>query len=73
MVGTGVSPLLGAWSVFSVLRILIAPLLAIGFGLATVFAPSRSPRLALLAATVTEAVMFGGWVTALWLRWLQTR
>jgi hypothetical protein len=73
VVGGGARPIFGAWSAFSVLRILIAPLLAIGFGLATVFAPSRSPRLALLAATVTEALVFGSWVTALWLRWLQTR
>ena len=47
--------------------------LALGFGLATVFAPSRSPRLALLAATLAEAGVFGGWVAALGLRWLQTR
>jgi hypothetical protein len=70
---SGGSPLLGAWSAFSVLRILVAPLLAIGFGLATVFAPSRFPRLALLAATLAEAAVVGGWVAALWLRWLQTR
>ena len=42
-VWSGASTLLGAWSAFSVLRILVAPLLALGFGLATVFAPSRSP------------------------------
>ena len=72
-VWSGASTLLGAWSAFSVLRILVAPLLALGFGLATVFAPSRSPRLALLAATLAEAGVFGGWVAALGLRWLQTR
>ena len=72
-VWSGASTLLGAWSAFSVLRILVAPFLALGFGLATVFAPSRSPRLALLAATLAEAAVFGGWVAALWLRWLQTR
>jgi hypothetical protein len=68
-----VGPLLGVGSAFDVLRIFGAPLLALGFGLATVFAPSRFPRLALLAATVTEAAVFGGRVAALWLRWLQTR
>ena len=72
-VWNGASTLLGASSAFSVLRILVAPLLALGFGLATVFAPSRSSRLALLAATLAEAGVFGGWVAALWLRWLQTR
>jgi len=73
VVWSGESPFLGAWSAFSVLRILVAPLLVVGFGLATVFAPSRFPRLALLAATLAEAAVFGGWILALWLRWLQTR
>ena len=71
--GTDRSLLPAVWSAFGVLRILVAPLLALGFGLATVFAPSRSPRLALLAAALTEVAVFGGWVAALGLRWLQTR
>ena len=71
--GTDRSLLPAVWSAFGVLRILVAPLLALGFGLATVFAPSRSPRLALLAAALTEVAVFGGWVAALGLRWFQTR
>jgi hypothetical protein len=70
---TGASRALGAWSAFGVLRILVAPLLALGFGLATVFSPTRPSRLLLLAATLVELAVFGGWVAALWIRWLQTR
>jgi Kef-type K+ transport system membrane component KefB len=42
------------------LRILIAPLFALAFAVSTAFAPSRNPRLALLAATATEAIVFCG-------------
>ena len=42
------------------LRILIAPLFALAFAVSTAFAPSRNPRLALLAATATEAMVFCG-------------
>jgi hypothetical protein len=40
------------------LRILIAPMFALAFAVATVFAPSRNPQLALLAATAMETVVF---------------
>src|SRR5262245_32463683 len=49
-----------AWAAVASLRILIAPLFALAFAVSTVFAPSRNPRLALLAATAMEAVVFGG-------------
>jgi len=41
----------------SVLRILVAPLLALTFLVCALFTPHRSPRLALLAATAMEAVV----------------
>jgi hypothetical protein len=46
---------LAQWAALSVLRILVAPLLALTFLLCTVLAPQGSPRRALLAATVLEA------------------
>lgn len=48
---------LATWAAFAVLRILVAPVLAL-----TIFAPHRSARPALLAATVTEAAVsaYGG-------------
>jgi len=48
------SPLLHSWSAFAVLRILVAPLFAIFFLLSGLFAPSRSARISLIAATVIE-------------------
>jgi len=45
---------LATWAGFSVLRILIAPLLALTFLVCTIFSPYRSPRVTLLAATVME-------------------
>jgi hypothetical protein len=45
---------LATWAAFSVLRILVAPLLAITFLVCTLFSPYRFPRVALLAATVME-------------------
>lgn len=55
---------LAAWAAFSVLRILVAPLLALTFLVCTIFSPYRSPRIALLAATVMEGVVtaYGGTV-----------
>lgn len=49
---------------FSVLRILVAPLFAIGFLLFAVFCPYRSPRLAFLAGSAAELVAsaYGGLV-----------
>jgi len=49
-----------AWSAFAIPRIIVAPLFALGFFLATIFAPNRSARIALFVATVLEAVAFGG-------------
>jgi hypothetical protein len=48
----------------AVLRILAAPLLALTFLVCTVCSPHRSPRLALLAATLMEAAVsaYGGYV-----------
>ena len=48
-----------AWSAFAILRIIVAPLFALGFLLATIFAPNRSARIALLVATLLEAVAVG--------------
>jgi hypothetical protein len=46
---------LATWAGFSVLRFLVAPLLALMFLVCTVLSPYRFPRLAFLAATVMEA------------------
>ena len=53
---------LATWAGFSVLRILIAPLLALTFLVCTIFSPYRSPRVTLLAATVMEGAVstYGG-------------
>src|SRR5688572_27349702 len=47
------------WSFLAVLRILIAPLLAIAWFVAVVMAPARGPRLALLVACAVETAVFG--------------
>jgi hypothetical protein len=53
---------LTTWADFSVLRILVAPLLALTFLVCAIFSPHRSPRFTLLAATVMEAAVstYGG-------------
>jgi hypothetical protein len=56
----GASSVGSAWAAVASLRILIAPLFALAFAVSTVFAPSRNPRLALLAATAMEALLFCG-------------
>jgi hypothetical protein len=48
-----------AWGAFAVLRLIVAPLFALGFFLATIFAPSRPARISLFVATAIEAVAFG--------------
>lgn len=48
---------LATWAIFSVLRILVAPLLALSSLLCTLLAPYRSPRFTLLTATVMEAAV----------------
>ena|SRR5437867_1129602 len=55
---------LAAWDVLSVLRILVAPLLALIFLVCAVVSPQRSSRFALLFATVVEAAVsaYGGFV-----------
>jgi hypothetical protein len=55
---------LAAWAGLSVLRILIAPLLALTFLVCTVFSPYRFPRVAFLTATGMEAAVsaYGGLV-----------
>ena len=59
----GPSPV-ATWAALSVLRILVAPLLALAFLMCTVFSPYRPPRLALLATTAAEVVVsaYGGFV-----------
>jgi hypothetical protein len=57
----------GAGSALTLIRILLAPLLSAAFFLAVLFAPTRSARLALLAATVIEAGVFV-WVALAWWR-----
>jgi hypothetical protein len=42
------------WPALAVLRILVAPLFALAFLVSALFAPSRIPRIALLAATSLE-------------------
>ena len=53
---------LATWAGISVLRILVAPLLALTFLVCTVLSPHRSPRCAFLTATVMEAAVsvYGG-------------
>ncbi len=52
------------WAALSVLRILVAPLLALTCLVCTVLSPYRVPRLALLAATAIEVAVsaYGGFV-----------
>jgi hypothetical protein len=60
---------LQAWSAFAVLRILVAPLFAILWLLSGLFAPNRSARLSLLAASMIETAAFAyvayGWFHSL--------
>jgi len=55
---------LATWAGLSVLRILVAPLLALTFLVCTVLAPYRFPRFAFLAGTLMEAAVcaYGGLV-----------
>ena len=57
-VGRHATPsILATWAGLSVLRILVAPLLALTFLVCALFTPYRSPRFALLAATAMEAAV----------------
>ena len=55
---------LATWAALSVLRILIAPLLALMFLVSAGLSPHRLPRLVLLAAAIVEAAVsaYGGFV-----------
>ena len=55
---------LATWATLSVLRILLAPILALTFLVCAVFSPYRSSRFAFLAATLMEAAAsaYGGFV-----------
>ena len=55
---------IATWAALSVLRILVAPLLALIFLVCAVVSPQRSSRFALLFATVVEAAVsaYGGFV-----------
>ena len=64
------NPTLRSWSMIAPLRILVAPLLALFFLLSGLFAPARSPRLTLLAASATEIISFAC-VALVW--WRSTR
>jgi len=61
---TAPSPL-ATWGAFSVLRILLAPVLAPAFLISGLLSPHRSPRFALLAATVIE-VAVGAYAAFVW-------
>jgi hypothetical protein len=66
-VGRHATPsLLATWAGISVLRILVAPLLALTFLVCAVLSPHRLPRFAFLTATVMEVAVsaYGG---AVWL------
>jgi len=56
---------LATWADLSVLRILLAPVLAPAFLVFALLSPHRSPRFALLAATVVE-VAVGAYAGFLW-------
>jgi hypothetical protein len=58
---------LGMWTAFSILRLLVAPIIAGAGFLSCLFAPHRQDRIPLLAASLIEAGSFAGiilvWVT----------
>ena len=62
---TDTNSLLGAWATLSPIRVILAPLLAIGVGLCALFAPTRFTRFAFLGAAAIETVVFV-WVTFAW-------
>lgn len=61
--GASAQAVASAWSALASLRILIAPLFAAAFLVSAVMAPSRRPRLSLLAATAMEAAAFVGYAS----------
>jgi hypothetical protein len=56
------------WSIVAVLRILLAPLLALFFFVAVLFAPNRSGRITMFVVSVIEAVVFASFVVIMILR-----
>ena len=62
----GASAVVQSWSMYAVLRILVAPLLALAFLLSGLFSPLRPARIILWGATFIEAAAF----TAVALTWL---
>jgi hypothetical protein len=62
--GHATSSALATWAGLSVLRILVAPLLALTFFVCTILSSHRPPRFTFLAATVMEAAVsvHGGFV-----------
>ena len=58
-------PALHSSSLVAVLRILVAPLVALAFVLSAAIAPLRGARLALCGATLSEIAVFGLWLLRL--------
>jgi hypothetical protein len=56
---------LATWGAFSVLRILVAPLLLLTFAVCTVFSPSRPTRIAFATAALMEAAV-GVYIGVVW-------
>ena len=57
--GSGGEGTMRLWSLYSLLRIVAAPICALAFLLAGIFAPKRPWRLALLFTATVEAAVFG--------------
>lgn len=55
-------PTMNSWSAFAVLRILVAPLVALGLLLSGAIAPRGPARIALCVATISEAAVFAYWL-----------
>lgn len=56
---------LGASATLSPIRVILAPLFAIGVGLCALFAPTRFTRIAFLGAAAMETLVFT-WVVFIW-------
>jgi hypothetical protein len=67
LVSPGSEAALGPWPALALIRILLAPLLSATSFFALLFAPTRSARVALLAASVMEAGVFA-WAALAWWR-----
>lgn len=55
-------------AVLAFLMVIIAPIFALLFGLLGIFAPGRSSRILLFAATMIEGIAFAAWVISCFLR-----